>query len=107
MPGMNSFRDVVAERFCDGIFTALSEYVENNPERLESNSNCVESPDEATLSDIDIKFVDITGSEGTKLVFDVLVSAEIEIAETVMRNSETDSIEQWFRSAGRFCCFEV
>ena len=53
--------------------TAL-EYVENNPERLESNSNCVESPDEATLSDIDIKFVDITSSDGTKLVFDVLFS---------------------------------
>jgi len=97
MSGMNSFRDVVAERFCDGIFNALSKYVESNPDRLDSNSNYVESPDEATLSDIDIKFVDITGSEGTELVFDVLVSAEIEIAETIMRNRETDGIEQWFR----------
>ena len=60
MPRMNSFRDVVAEKFCDDIFTVLSEYVESNPDKLESRSNSVESPDEATLSDIDIKFVDIT-----------------------------------------------
>ena len=64
MPRMNSFRDVVAEKFCDDIFTVLSEYVESNPDKLESRSNSVESPDEATLSDIDIKFVDITNSEG-------------------------------------------
>lgn len=97
MPRMNSFRDVVAEKFCDDIFTVLSEYVESNPDKLESRSNFVESPDEATLSDIDVKFVDITDSEGSKIMFDVLVSAEIEIAETVRRNHETDGMEQWFR----------
>ena len=97
MPRMNSFRDVVAEKFCDDIFTVLSEYVESNPDKLESRSNSVESPDEATLSDIDIKFVDITDSEGMEIMFDVLVSAEIEIAETVRRNRETDGTEQWFR----------
>ena len=97
MAKLGSFRDVVAERFCDGIFNTLSEYVESNPDKLDSNSRCVESPDEATLSDIDIKFVNVADSEGSGILFDVVISAEIEIAETVRRNRETDGIEQWFR----------
>ncbi len=61
------------------------------------NSYCVESPDEATLSGIEVKFVNITDSEDNGILFDVVVSAEIEVAETVRRNREIDGVEQWFR----------
>ncbi len=36
-----------------------------------------------------------------KYIFDVIVSAEIIISETVRRNRETDDVEQWFRVSCR------
>jgi hypothetical protein len=97
MERLNSFRDVIEDRLFNEIFNALSIFIEDNPGKLEGNSHCVESPDEATLSDLEVKLVDITDSEGNEILFDVVVSAEIEIAETVKRNRETDGTEQWFR----------
>ena len=61
----------------------------------------MQSPDEAALSDFDIITIDITDSPGNSILFDVIVSAEVEIAETVRRNRETDGIEQWFRISCR------
>lgn len=97
MARLSSFRDVIEELFYNDIFNALSEYVENNPDKLDRNSYCVECPDEAALSDIEVKLVNITDSEDNGILFDVVVSAEIEVAETVRRNREIDGVEQWFR----------
>lgn len=97
MAGLNSFRDVIEDMFYNDIFNALSAFVEDNPSRLENNSYRDQNPDEAALSDFKVQFVNITESEGNEVLFDVVVSAEVEIAETVRRNRETDGIEQWFR----------
>lgn len=94
---LNSFRDVIEDRFYNEIFNKLSIFVQSNPDKLESKSNYVESPDEAELYDFEIKWVSITGSEGNGIQFDVILSAEIEIAETIKRNRETDGLQQWFR----------
>ena len=61
----------------------------------------MQSPDEAALSDFDIITIDITDSPGNGILFDVIVSAEVEISETVRRNRESDGIEQWFRISCR------
>ena len=95
--GITSFRDVIEDVYCDGIFNALSEYVESNPGRLDVDSYVVERPDEASLDDVRIRSINITDSEGNGILFDVVVAAEIEVAETVRRNRETDGVEQWFR----------
>jgi len=97
MAKLNSFRDVIEDMFYDDIFNELLKYVEDNPDKMDSCSHSVESPDEASLSDFQVKLVDITDSDSNEILFDVVVSAEIEIAETVKRNRETDGIEQWFR----------
>jgi hypothetical protein len=97
MASVSSFRDVIANMYYNELFDELSEYIEDNPDKLESNSYHVQSPDEAALSDFDIITIDITDSPGNSILFDVIVSAEVEIAETVRRNRETDGIEQWFR----------
>lgn len=97
MAGLTSFRDVVKDMFYDDIFLSLSKFIEDNPDRLETNSYRIKGPDEAILSDFQIQFVNITNSAGNEIIFDVVVSAEIEIAETVRRNRETDGIGQWFR----------
>lgn len=97
MGKLNSFRDVIKDIFYNDIFSALFTYIEDNPKKLDCRSYNVQSPDEASLSDIEVKFVNITASEGNGILFDVVVSAEIEVAETVRRNRETDGMEQWFR----------
>ena len=94
---ITSFRDVIENVYYDDIFNALSEYVESNPDRLDVDSHVVESPDEASLDDARIMSINITDSEGNGILFDVVVAAEIEVAETVRRNRETDGVEQWFR----------
>ena len=101
MASVSSFRDVIANMYYNDLFDELSEYIEDNPDKLESNSYRVQSPDEAALSDFDIIMIDITDSPGNSILFDVIVSAEVEIAETVRRNRETDGIEQWFRISCR------
>lgn len=116
MAKLNSFRDVIEDMFYDNIFNELSKYVQSNPDRLDSNSYCIENPDEAELFDIQIKFVDIIDSEGNELLFNVVVSAEIKVAETIKRNREIDGIEQWFQIScsgdlvdglQNFCIFQI
>ncbi len=97
MAKLTSFRDVIKEMFYNDIFVSLARFIEDNPDRLETNSYRIKSPDEAILSDFQIKFVNITDSAGNEILFDVIVNAEIMVAETVRRNRETDGIEQWFR----------
>lgn len=97
MAKIASFKDVIADKFYDVIFSALSAHIEENPSRLGCRSSAVQDPEEAALSDMEVRLLNITGTTSTELKFDVVVSAEIEIAETVRRDRETDSAEQWFR----------
>ncbi len=97
MVSANSFRDVIANMYYNDLFDELSEYIEDNPDKLESNSYHAQSPDEAVLSEFDTIMIDITDSPGNSIIFDVIVSAKVEIAEKVRRNRETDGIEQWSR----------
>lgn len=97
MAQLNSFRDVIKDRFYDEIFNEIAVFVEENPYGLEKNTHNVQSPDEATLDDFEIRMIDIIKSQGNEIDFDVIVVAQIEIAETVRRNRQTDSMEQWFK----------
>lgn len=97
MGKLHSFRDVIQNQYYDEIFEELADFIEENPSQLESRSNFVEEPDEANLEDFEVKWINITGSPDNSLYFDVIVSAEIRIAETVKRNRETDGLIQWFR----------
>lgn len=63
MGKLNSFKDVIEDMFYNDIFNALSAFIEDNPNKLDSNSFHVQSPDEAELSDFEVKYVDITNSE--------------------------------------------
>ncbi|MBA4538455.1 hypothetical protein H1Z61_15275 [Bacillus aquiflavi] len=97
MGKIRSFTDVVQEHYYDEIFKGLADFIEENPSQLESRSNFVLEPDEASLVDFEVKWVTITSSPDNHLYFDVIVSAEIQIAEIVKRNRETDGLIQWFR----------
>lgn len=97
MGKVHSFRDVIQEQFFNEIYQELGVFIETNPSQLESSSNFVLEPDEASLEDFEVKWVKIMSSPDNYLYFDVIVSAEIQIAETIKRNRETDGLIQWFR----------
>lgn len=96
MGKLHSFRDVVKEKYYNEIFEELSAFIEDNPPHLETRSNLIQEPDEASLDFFEVKWINITSSPDNSLHFDVIVSAEIQIAETVKRNRGTDGLIQWF-----------
>jgi len=98
MANIASFKDVIADRFYDVIFSALAAHVEENPSKLGCRSSSVQDPEEARLEDMDVRLLSITGTTSNELKFDVVVSAEIEITETARHHDlENDCAEQWFR----------
>lgn len=97
MGTINSFRDVIQDLFYNEIFEELSSHVEENPSEIDCISYDVECPDEASLDFFEVKRVNIKKAPDDRLDFDVIVSADLVIGETVKRNRETDGVEQWFR----------
>lgn len=101
MKELRSFRDVIANSYYNRIWDVVFKFVEDNPGRLDCRSYRVEQPDEAELAELIVSWVNVTDSAGDEILFDVIVSAEIIISETVRRNRETDDVEQWFRVSCR------
>ena len=97
MRKLNSFRDVVQDLFYNEIFKELSSHIEENPSEIDCSSYDVECPDEASLDFFEVKRVNIKTAPDDRLNFDVIVSADLIIGETVKRNREICGVEQWFR----------
>jgi|AGTN01.3.fsa_nt_gi hypothetical protein len=90
--------DRLIDKKCfDVIYGALEGYIEDNIDSLELSSHCVQEPDGAQLIDMEVIRTNGGTSEDDTITFEVIVSCEIEIEETVRRNRETDSVMQWFR----------
>mgnify|MGYP004524435951 CR=1 FL=1 len=96
-----SFKDFIADKFYNNMFTAIKRYVYSNREKLDLHSYSVSNIDTATLSDISVKSVGIDDREGMCIAFDVAVEAEIEICEYSNRKgNRSDFCTQWFL----LCC---
>lgn len=95
---IRSFKDVIADKYYDFFFKLLTDYVQENPNAIDSRSHIVDAPDQAELLDFSIKYVDITKCGDNNIHFNVVVSAEIEISEHRRHSDrESDSCEQWYR----------
>lgn len=92
-----SFKEIVEARFENELWDAVASFVSENPEKLECSSYSVASPEEAELSDLKVEAVSVRDAGGIAIKFDVVVSTELEIAETIRRDRETDSAAPWFR----------
>lgn len=57
----------------------------------------VYSPDEATLDSLELHKIRIKQGSNNWLFFDIVGIAQLEIAETVKRERETDGVTQWFK----------
>ena len=97
MAVFRSFKDFIADKFYDKMFTAIKRYVYANREKLDLRSYAVSNIDTATLSDISVKSVGIDDREGMCIAFDVAVEAEIEVCEYSNRKgNRSDLCTQWF-----------
>ncbi len=90
--------DRFADRYClDLIESAVSRFVAANCGELECVSRVVQQPESATLDDLRIEFTTNVQTYGDLIGFDVAVSADIEICETVRGYDKSDMVTQWFR----------
>ena len=97
MAAIQSFRGFIENRYYEEIYNTLSGHVADNPSKLDLYSNRIKQPDEAELLEMNIRRIDVLDTPGDEVLFDVIVTTEVFIAETVSRNRETDDKEQWFR----------
>ena len=72
-----SFKEYVANHFYDELFAAVKEYIDANTDRLDLYSRVVSNIDTAELSDIDVKMVGVEDQPEMRILFDVVVEAEI------------------------------
>ncbi|MBU5300473.1 helix-turn-helix transcriptional regulator [Clostridium sporogenes] len=101
MGKIHTFKELIQKQCYDEIFESARIYVEENPDRFKGESNIVDEPEEAELSEIEIQFISVTEKPNYNLEFDVVVSAEIEVHQRMPHSySESDGIVQWLR----VCC---
>jgi hypothetical protein len=94
---INLFRYVIQEMFYNNIFDELSQFVEGNPSKLDSNSCTIQDSDEDPFVDFQIRMIDITDSKENEIKINLITSAGIGIGETGIRNRGIDEIERLLR----------
>src|SRR5690625_5484456 len=77
----HSFTNYVKEKYYNELFEALQDFITDQVENLELRLNVVEEIDEVNLSDIEIKQIYIEDLPGTKIDFDILLEAHIEVSD--------------------------
>jgi len=88
--------DRFANEYClDRIEKAVSLFIAENYDKLECRSRI--EPQEANLEDIRIEFTTNIKTYGSRIDFDAVISADIEITETRRGNDFSDLVTQWFR----------
>ena len=92
-----SLLDYIQDNYYNMIFNELSTYVEVNPDNIGCSTFNVYSPDEATLDSLELHKIRIKQGSNNWLFFDIVGIAQLEIAETVKRERETDGVTQWFK----------
>lgn len=91
-----SFKDYVADRFENELFTAIQSYTSENYDNLDLRLYKVKSIGGIELSDIEVKFVSVNDLPDMKIEFDVAVEAELEARESDYHYDESESCKQWF-----------
>lgn len=94
----SSFRDVVKELYYNDIYAVVETYVEDYPDTLECYSYIVGTLEAAKLEDMEVISVNIVEAPNNGILFDVIVSTEIQIWGKVSHSSQDDDdAGQWFR----------
>lgn len=94
----SAFIETVDRDILDIAYSPLSTFIEENFNYIDLaiKSNVIENVEAAHL--LDFEFVKVNGItlHDDKLLFQVIVCAEIEIEETICRDREVDCVYRWF-----------
>lgn len=98
MPKERSFKEYVAfnNEIYNTTYKELKRYIYINRESLTLNSAVVHSISYVELSDIYTIDIIVSDQPGTRIAFDVIVDADIEVKGYGRRDWETDSCSAWF-----------
>jgi len=92
------FEKLIDKTCYDSMYKAVSEHISDNYKDLglAERSNIIEEVHDASLDDMEIQRLGNIEQDDDAVKFDVVVSCEIEIEETVRRDRQVDSASQWF-----------
>ncbi|EKF35835.1 ImmA/IrrE family metallo-endopeptidase [Bacillus xiamenensis] len=98
MASSRSFKNYVAVKFEDELFTAIESFVEENKYDIDFRLYRVNNIGEIYLSDseIEVRYVFVNNLVGTELEFDVIVEQYLEVFDTNHRLDESEHIQEWF-----------
>jgi hypothetical protein len=96
MASNRSFKDYVADRFENELFTAIQSYTTENQDNLDLRLYKVRNIGGIELSDIEVKFVSVNDLPDMKIEFDVAVEAELEARESDYHYDDSETCRQWF-----------
>lgn len=82
MASNHSFKEYVADRYEDEIFSAVQSFIVENDEALDLRLYKVRNIGGIELSDIEVKFVSVNDLPDMKIEFEVVVIAELEVQES-------------------------
>lgn len=93
-----AFKRLIDKACFDSIYSAVSNYISYNFDNLDlaERSNIIEEVQSASLEDMEIQRIANLRQDDEVVKFDVIVSCEIEIEETVRRDRQVDASSQWF-----------
>lgn len=98
MAEIHSFKEYLKENFEDELFDKMNDYVRLNPERVCRDCDEVDYPEEAEVSDFEMKYTSVDDAPGTRITFIVVVDAELEVLQEGRHHTrETVSTDQWLR----------
>mgnify|MGYP000957142768 CR=1 FL=1 len=95
MQSDRSFTSYIKNRFYDSIYTAASDFVEQNWGSFDLRTSNVHTIGGVSMPDMEIKFVSVGDLPGLKIEFDVVVDAEIEVTEGDYHYDNYDICNQW------------
>ena len=96
MTANRSFTDYVASRFYNDFYSVIEKYIEESIGSLDLNLRSIKNMGQVNLSEIEVKLVSVNDLPDMKIEFDVIVDAEIEVAEGDYHYDNFEQCNHWF-----------
>lgn len=96
MAANRSFTDYVASRFYNDLYSVIEKYIEESIGSLDLNLRSIKNMGQVNLSEIEVKLVSVNDLPDMKIEFDVIVDAEIEVAEGDYHYDNFEQCNHWF-----------
>ena len=96
MAANRSFTDYVASRFYNDFYSVIEKYIEESIGSLDLNLRSIKNMGQVNLSEIEVKLVSVNDLPDMKIEFDVIVDAEIEVAEGDYHYDNFEQCNHWF-----------